>query len=200
MSESIIISIDESKKQIAGYMPHRAGEFQQESAKLANKSFDIALKKSQHHEVILMCGGSASGKTEFLSEYLSDFHGIIFDSTLPTIHGAEIKIKKIIKAKKKPIICAIFPDDLKRAFVAFLGRDRKFSDEYFYKTHSGSRHTLLWVIENYPEVEIRIYESSYEKNNLIFKEMIFHDPKERVEFLKKNQYTENDILNFVKTL
>lgn len=200
MPDPIIISIDESKKQIVGYAPHKAEEFQKESAKLANKSFDIALKKSLHHEVILMCGGSASGKTEFLSEYLSGFQGIIFDSTLPTIQGAEIKIKKIIKAKKKPIICAIFPDDIKRAFVAFLGRDRKFSDEYFYKTHSGSRSTLMWVTENHPGVDIRIYESSYEKNNLIFKEILFNNPKERIDFLMKNQYTGSDILNLVKAL
>lgn len=200
MPRPTIISIDESKKQISGYAPHRAEEFQKESAKLANKSFDSALKSSPHGEVILMCGGSASGKTEFLSEYLSSFQGIIFDSTLPTTQGAEIKIKKIIKSKKKPIICAIFPDDIKRAFIAFLGRDRKFSDEYFYKTHSGSRSTLLWVYENYPQVDIRIYESSYQKDALIFKEIIFHDGKERVEFLKNNQYTKNDILNLVKTL
>lgn len=200
MLRPTIISIDESKKQISGYAPNKAEEFHEESAKLANKSFDSALKSSSDGEVILMCGGSASGKTEFLSVYLNNFRGIIFDSTMPTTQGAEIKIKKIIKAKKKPIICAIFPDDIKRAFVAFLGRDRKFSDEYFYKTHSGSRSTLLWVLENYPQAEIRIYESSYQKDSLIFKEIIFQKEKERVEFLKKNQYTESDILNLVKAL
>lgn len=200
MSPPTIISIDESKKQISGYAPHKAEEFHKESAKLANKSFDSALKSSSDGEVILMCGGSASGKTEFLSVYLDNFQGIVFDSTLPTIQGAEIKLKKIIKAKKKPIVCAIFPDDIKRAFNAFLFRDRKFSDEHFYKTHSGSRKTLLWILENYPQVEIRIYESSYPKNSLIFKEIIFQNEKERVEFLKKNQYTEGDILNLVKDL
>ncbi len=200
MAGPIIISIDESKKQILGYTPHKAEDFQKESAQLANKNFDVALKRSFDDEVILMCGGSASGKTEFLSVYLSGFNGIIFDSTLPTIHGAEIKIRKIVKAKKKPIICAIFPDDIKRAFIAFLGRDRKFSDAYFYKTHSGSRSTLLWVLENHPEVEIRIYESSYQKGNLLFKEVIFSHEKERIEFLNNNQYTENDILNLIKSL
>lgn len=200
MFEPILISIDESKRQILGYAPERAEEFQKESAKLANKSFEKALKSSKWDEVILMCGGSASGKTEFLSEYLNDFEGIIFDGTLPTMQGAEIKIKEIKKAKKKPIICAVLPDDLKRAFIAFLGRDRKFSDEYFYKTHSGARKTLLEVAKTHPEVEIRIYESSYRGATLFFQKIVFNSSRELIEFLNKSQYTEDEILSLVQVI
>ena len=200
MFDPILISIDESKRQIVGYAPERAEEFQEESARLANKSFEKALKSSNWNEVILMSGGSASGKTEFLSEHLNEFEGIIFDGTLPTIKGAEIKIKEIKKAKKKPIICAVLPDDLKRAFVAFLGRDRKFSDEYFYKTHSGARNTLLQIARTHPEVEIRIYESSYRGATLFFQKIVFRSSQELIEFLEKSQYTEDEILNLVKIL
>ncbi|MDE2024935.1 MAG: DUF2188 domain-containing protein [Patescibacteria group bacterium] len=62
-----------------------------------------------------------------------------------------------MNAKKTPIIYTVIPDDLKRAFVAFLNRDRKFSDTHFYKTHSGSRKTLLWIAQNNPAVRAYIY-------------------------------------------
>lgn len=200
MSFPIIISIDESKKKVSGYSPSSADKFHSQSAKLANKDFDQALKESNCSDVILMCGGSASGKTEFLSVYLGDFHGIIFDSTLPTIEGAEIKIKRIRKAGKTPFIYAVLPDDIKRAFIAFLGRDRKFSDEHFYRTHSGSRMTLLSLVKGHIDLEVKIFESSYVKNNLIYKEILFSNRKELIEFLENNQYTEDQVLNIVKTI
>ena len=72
--------------------------------------------------------------------------------------SADIKLKKIQEAGRLPIIYAVIPDDLKRAFIAFLNRDRKFSDTHFYKTHSGSRKTLLWIAKNYPKYEELIKE------------------------------------------
>lgn len=84
----------------------------------------------------MLSGGSASGKTEFLSTQLVQKDYIILDATLATLTGAKIKIKKIIKTRNIPVIYAVIPDDLRRAFVAFLNRDRKFSDTHFYTTHS----------------------------------------------------------------
>lgn len=196
----VLISIDESKKDIPGYLPQDAEKFHALSAKLANKHFDKEIKRSKSSEVILMSGGSASGKTEFLAVYLADFDGLIFDSTLSTKHGAEIKINQIKKFKKKPIIYAIFPDDLKRAFLAFLHRDRKFSDSHFYRTHSGARKTLLEIAENYPEIDIQIHESSFVNNVITFKKLVFKSKKEQIEFLKSNQYTEAELLNLIKNL
>lgn len=197
----VLISSDEIKKNIKGYHPEKASQFHKKSAQLADKKFQKTIKDID--TIYLMCGGSASGKTEFLSEYLDDFEGIIFDGTLSTLEGAKIKIKKIQRAKKKPIICAVFPDDLKRAFDAFLHRDRKFDDEHFYRTHSGSRKTLLWIAQNYLDVEIRIYESSYSKDkykrksDIIFDQLIFKSRKQCIEFLKDFQYTEGQILKLV---
>ena len=53
------------------YSPEKANDFHYDSAKNANKKFDQELKqiKGQNKKVILMCGGSASGKTEFIAKF-----------------------------------------------------------------------------------------------------------------------------------
>ena len=150
---ALIISADEIKKQLPNYSPDKAESFHRESTKQADHLFTASLKESIYKQVILLSGGAASGKTEFLSTQLLQEDCIIFDATLSTSEGAKIKIKQILKAVKKPIIYAVIPDDLKRAFIAFLDRDRKFSDEHFYKTHSGSRKTLLWIASEYPDID-----------------------------------------------
>lgn len=66
------ISIDDQKKRIPGYKPKEAENFHRESAKSADELFAHALKRDPSTNVILPCGGSASGKTEFCSEYLTE--------------------------------------------------------------------------------------------------------------------------------
>lgn len=194
---ALIISADEIKKKLPYYSPAKAEAFHRQSAKLADKDFEIALKKHPQKEVILLCGGTASGKTEFLVTQLHRKQCIILDATLSTEEGARIKLKKIIKAKKKPIIYAVIPDDLKRAFIAFLNRDRKFSDTHFYKTHSGSRKTLLWIASNYPKVKINIVESSYTKDQLQFAKIEFNSRKQLIHYLINLQLTESDIITLI---
>lgn len=129
----LIISADEIKKKLPDYSPEKAESFHRESAKLADKNFEKALNENLFKEVILLCGGTASGKTEFLVTQLNRKRCVILDATLSTKEGAEIKLKKILKANKKAVIYAVIPDDLKRAFIAFLNRDRRFSDTHFIK-------------------------------------------------------------------
>ena len=195
---AIIISADEIKKEFPNYSPNKAEEFHRESARKADKLFDQALKDTCYKEVILLSGGTAAGKTEFLSTQLLQKDCIILDATLATVAGAEIKIKKIIKAEKIPIIYAVIPDDLRRAFVAFLSRDRKFSDTHFYKTHSGSRKALLWIVENYSTIELNIFESSYTPDErLQFVQMKFDNRQKLVDYLISKQLTENDIISYI---
>lgn len=114
---------------------------------------------------------------------LADRNAIIFDTTLPSVEGARSKIRKCLKLKKKVEVYAVIPDDLRRAFVAFLHRDRKFSDEHFYRTHSGSRKTLLWIATRHPEVTIHIIESSYTRaQELHFEEIEFENDTLRLVF------------------
>src|SRR3989338_9254923 len=131
---ALVISADEIKKQLPNYSPEKAEIFHEESARLADEQFEKEVDESDFNEVILLCGGSASGKSEFLYSKLINENYIIFDGTLSSIKRAEDKIKKIMKAKKKPVIYGVIPDDLRRAFDAFLGRDRKFRDSHFYRT------------------------------------------------------------------
>jgi hypothetical protein len=194
----MIISADIIKKRIKGYDPEKAEIFHRESARNADKELEEALKSEESKRVILMNGGSASGKTEFVSEYLFDFDGIIFDGTLSSPEGARVKIKKILKANKDVLIYSVVPDNLLRAFIAFLNRDRKFNDFHFYKTHSGSRQTLLWIAEKYPEIEMKIFESSYTKNqNMMFSEIEFDDKFQKFSYLESMQMTEKEIIKIV---
>ena len=64
---AIVIDIDECKKQIPGYTPTKATRYHTESVKLADKLFKEAISKKHPKKVILMCGGSASGKSELVS-------------------------------------------------------------------------------------------------------------------------------------
>jgi hypothetical protein len=153
------------------------------------------LKTNPCKEVILLCGGTASGKTEFLSTQLENQDCIILDATLSTELGAKIKLKKILQAKKIPVIYAVIPDDLNRAFIAFLNRDRKFSDIHFYKTHEGSRKALLWIALNYPNVQINIIESSYtQKQVLQFVQIEFENKQQMIDYLSGLQMSEDDII------
>lgn len=195
---AIVISADEIKKQLPNYSPDKAENFHHESAKHADKEFTSTLKSNEFEEVILLNGGSASGKTEFLSTHLINKKCIIFDATLSTELGAKNKIRQVIKAGKIPIIYTVIPDDLKKAFSAFLNRDRKFGDTHFYETHSGSRKTLLWIAKEYPGIEINIIESSYTgEGKLQFLHIQFDTRERLIDYLTSKQLTENDIISYI---
>lgn len=199
-----IISIDELKKALIGYSPEKADDFHAESAKLANRLFDQEIKKIKNKEVVLMCGGSASGKSEFIEKFFitEKFEGMIFDSTLSNVDGAKIKIKKIKKSGNIPIICFILPDDLRRCFAAFNKRDRKIPESRFYETHSGARKVALWATKEFFEIETLVYKNFYQPKNEIDDQLEFkkHDFKTRLEminFLKQIQFSEEEIKKLI---
>lgn len=196
-NRAYIISIDDFKKRIPGYNPAKAEEFHSQSAKIADKEFEKALKFSKYRRVILISGGSASGKTELIASQLFDEDAIIFDSTLSSEIGAKIKINKAQKAKKKIEVVAVIPDDLRRAFLAFLSRDRKFGQEHFLRTHSGSRKVLLWIAKNHPEVRMRIFISTYKSGNLKYLQPIYK-PDENIKILEDLQISEAEIEMIIK--
>lgn len=196
---ALIISADEVKKTLPNYSPDKAEYFHRESTTQANKLFTKSLKENESHKVILLSGGAASGKTEFLSTHLIDKDYIIFDSTLDTQERARIKIQQIKKAHKIGIVYVVIPDDLKRSFVAFLNRDRKFGEEHFYRTHSGSRKTILWIASEYPDIGINIIESSYTADGkLQFLKIEFSSRQRLINYLTSKQLTEGDIINLIK--
>ncbi len=98
-----------------------------------------------------------------------------------------------MKLKKQLTIYSVLPQNIKTAYLAFLHRDRKFSDEVFYQTHCGSRKVLLWIAKNYPHIEIKMFFSVFAKNSLKFVEI----KEDTVEFLTNNQYTEKQVIELV---
>jgi len=200
MSEALkVISIDEIKKAFPGYSPKKADQFHSESAKLANKLLGLQLKKIKGKQIVLMCGGSASGKSEFIEKFLisEKFEGVIFDSTLSNVSGTEIKIQRIKKSGNLITVCFILPDNLKRCFAAFNKRDRKIPEERFYETHSGARKVALWIAKECDEVEILVYQNFYRTNDIIFEEKIFKSRKEKISFLEKVQVSEKEIKELI---
>ena len=66
------------------------------------------------------------------------------------------------------------PEDFGVAFEAFLGRERKFPPEHFFRTHSSSRKTLLAIAEYFPDLAITVIDSSYDdEHSLSFTEIVF---------------------------
>jgi len=201
LSMAFIISADDIKKTLLGYVPEKSEFFHRESAKLADVQFAAALKDRPEKTVVLMAGGTASGKTEYVSAYLQKRRVIIFDGTLPTLEGAEIKIRKCLKAGKIVEVHLVLPASVLVAFIAFLNRDRKFSLEHFYRTHSSSRRTVLEIARAYPDIPVEIYVSDVDyvgsDSSMSFLHLAFDDRSELVEFLTKYQYTEQEIMKEV---
>jgi hypothetical protein len=191
------ISADELKKRLPGYTPSKSEAYHQESAKLADKQYAEAMKGHAEPLVILMAGGTASGKSEYVSVYLQNENAIVVDGTLPTFAGAKIKIRKAVKAQKRVAVHCVLPESFLVAYVAFLNRDRKFSDEHFFRTHSATRVTVLAIPEQFPNISITIIISSihYEKGiaNMSFREVSLPNHSALIEFLQQEQYTEEDI-------
>jgi hypothetical protein len=91
---ALIIDPDEFKKKILNYNPAQAEEFHKQSVKMANKAFEDGIKSGNYDSVIFMCGGSASGKTEYINTQLLNQNVIIVDSTLSSIESLQIKMRK----------------------------------------------------------------------------------------------------------
>lgn len=194
---AIIISADELKKTIPSYDPNESHLVHAQSAKMADALYAKIIKESDLKRVILLSGGAASGKTEFMSEYLIDEPCIIVDGTLPSLEGALIKSRSAQKHNKSVTIVAVWPADLQVAFAAFLQRDRKFPDEHFYRTHSQSRKALLEIARSDLEVEIKLYENQFQDNEITFYEYTFDSRAQLIEKLEQSQYTEQQIIDVI---
>ncbi|MES2971456.1 MAG: hypothetical protein V4702_03990 [Patescibacteria group bacterium] len=197
-----IISADELKKTLPGYSPDKSEAFHHESAKLADKLYAQAVRERTEPTVILMAGGTASGKSEYVSAYLQNEAAIVLDGTLPTTTGAKIKIKKARKAQKQINVHCVLPESFLVAYVAFLNRDRKFSTRHFFRTHSATRKTVLEVAEKFPDIAVTIIMSDVDfvgdGSTMSFRELTFPDRSSLIEFLHREQYTEDGIMQAMR--
>ncbi|MDO8650029.1 MAG: hypothetical protein Q7K33_01840 [Candidatus Berkelbacteria bacterium] len=194
---AIIISADDIKKSLDDYDPNKSHLVHRQSTQLADKLFAKTVKSSEYDTIVLISGGSASGKTEFVSEYLADQQSIIFDGTLPSFEGARIKADLARRYHKRVLIKAIWPRDIKIAFAAFLERERKYPDEFFYKTHSSSRKALLEIAQSSLNIPIDVYENVFTGKTLAFEQILFEDNKKFIDFIESHQYTEEELLRLI---
>ena len=192
-----VISSDTIKGTLPGYNPRLAGDLHDRSTELADQAYETALHNRPERTVILMSGGSASGKSEYVSVYLRRRRAIISDGTSSTFSRAKRKIEKALDAGKKVEVHAIWPNELLTAFIAFLNRERQFPVEHFYRTHSHSRKTLLEIARNFPNIPITLISSDYrptrEKQGMLFRQLIDRDREQLIEYITDNQYTEEEI-------
>jgi len=195
---SIIVEVDAYKKKIHGYDPQKASRYHIKSGKLADEAFKQALKDPKYKKVILMCGGSASGKSELVSSALMQKSAIVYDGTLSSVEGAKVKIRNSEKRKKKVYVYAVFPKDIAESFRAFLVRDRVVPVKVFIETHSSSRETLLWLLEQRIDIPVKIYESFVSKNKLQIKEFIFKSQLKLKHFVKNIQLSEEEVEKLIQ--
>ena len=123
---------------------------------MANNAFEDGIKSGNYDSVILMCGGSASGKTEYINTQLLNRNVIIVDSTLSYIDSITIKLQKI-KNKMKIVVIFIRPASLLSCFTIFLNRKRLFHYSHFVRTHSGARQVFLHILENFTDIECKYF-------------------------------------------
>ncbi len=178
----MIIEVDDYKKKISGYIPDKSEEFHSESAKLADKDFIQQLKTGKYKRIIFMAGGTASGKTEYSTSYLTKKDQLVYDGTLKNYEGFKIKlqnIKRYSKHEAKVKVVLIIPFDWVKAFEVFLNRDRKMNTITFFETQIKSKLTVVKILRE-TKTKVEIYTSYYEegKNRLGYK---------RVKILSRNK-------------
>lgn len=196
---ALVINCDTIKESLDGYNPAEAEKFHTTSAKQADKEYEIAIKnakKNEYESVIFLCGGSASGKTEFVDSHLKELNAIILDSTFSSKEGAKNKIRPAKKKNLKISVYFIQPASLIASYQTFLGRDRQFPVEYFIKTHIGARKTALLLLEEYPEIQFNyIINQSFDQR--IRFESLLLEPKDMIEILVTEQLTEDEITEII---
>lgn len=145
----MIIEVDEYKKKVKGYDANRSEDFHLESSKLADRDFIENLKSRKYKKIILMAGGTASGKTEFAKSYLINKNQLVYDGTLKSYNGFKVKRDKISNYDKNRStfkVILIIPYDWRKAFEAFLGRERKMKPEIFFNTQIQSKRTVAKIL------------------------------------------------------
>lgn len=196
--KSLIIEVDVYKTRVPGYDPKKSWSYHKQSAKLADVAFKQALENIQYKKVVLMCGGSASGKSEFVSSNLINKGVIVYDGTLSSVEGAKVKIRNSKRKRKKVEINAIIPDNITEVFRAFLTRDRVIPIDVFIETHSRCRSTLLWILKHQRDIDVKIYESSAKEDKLQMDELIFKTQNEMIKYVKLVQISKQEIKKLIQ--
>lgn len=186
----MIIEVDEYKKKIVNYDPKRSEDFHKESANMADEFFTNELKSKKYRNVILMAGGTASGKTEYATEYIINKKTLVYDGTLKDFKGYAIKLQRIkrhAKITKNIKIILIIPINIKKSFSAFLGRERKMNNKIFFETQIKSKLTIAKILRE-ENTKVEIFFSDHEEGKTKLKYIRFNmksGRKNAADFMEK---------------
>jgi hypothetical protein len=193
---ALLIDIDKYKEKLSGYRPENAEDYHIVSANLADTDFDEAVKSRLYDKVYFLCGGSAVGKSEFVSSYLIKDEVLIFDSTFSSHTGVKAKLSK---TKKYEItVFFIQPKNLLSCFLSFKGRKRQFDHKHFVRTHAGSREMALFILQKYKHVNVRCFVSELDFYQKMSYEEIIVEREGLIQSLKNNQLTKEIISSIIK--
>jgi adenosyl cobinamide kinase/adenosyl cobinamide phosphate guanylyltransferase len=163
----MIIEVDKYKDVVDGYDASRSEDFHIQSAKLADGEFKKCLQSKKYKRIIFMAGGTASGKTEYSTSFLTHKDQLVYDGTLKEFDGFKIKLQKIQKYdknKSKVKVVLIIPFDWVVAFEAFLKRERKMKMYTFFDTQINSKLTVAKILKD-TKYRVEIYVSKYDEKN-----------------------------------
>lgn len=146
----------------AGYTGTNSNAFHEPARALREEYFArrlAAAKAAGLDEVLVMAGGSASGKTSFLSKLEdAEQYGVVLDATLANPKSAQKLLKSISDQAFKARIVYVFRDPVEAARSAIsrtarTGRIVNATEHV--NMHEGSRNTVVSLIENpIPGVEV----------------------------------------------
>lgn len=157
-----VIDPDGIMKSFPDYTADKAGELHGASSVLAMKAYQQALTSDTTGIVRFTAGGSGSGKSEILVDYMKETPGIIYDGTFAKLAKAEQMIEDALKAGKKVEVHAVYVN-FRDAYLFALGRkDRPLSDDVIVSTHYGFRQTIPALLKKYMDNDKVSF--SYEEN------------------------------------
>ena len=199
------ISVDKLRSffEPVGYDGTNSAAFQEPSSALAKILEDRVLDKGKSegkNEVLIMAGGSGSGKTSTLNQFGSDKEafGAVMDSNLSSVSSAESKINKVLDRGMVADVNYILKDPVSSWFDGVLGRAIRGSDfrvvpaDVHVNNHRGSYETIIKMAEKFKgdsRVKFTFYDNNLGKGKA---------EKITLEDLKNRGYNKSDIEETIK--
>lgn len=175
-----IVSGDEAKFIIPEFAPDKSVPYHEPASGFAKNHYKnlLADPATQGEPVMIMAGGSGSGKTSALRDVMSqegkhlDGYAAVVDTNLTTLEGANSRIQAALETGRPVEINYVYRDPTDAFVNGVVPRaartGRVVTDQIHADTHSGSLNTVLQLSEIYkdnPNVHINVIDNSLGKGN-----------------------------------
>lgn len=197
-----VISADKLKDINQDYNPANAQKYSQQAV----AQFDEKLKTESNPVVRFSGGIPGAGKSDFLIPKLIEGHnGIVFDTTLTNYDAVMKLVQKTVDAGKKPELYYNIQDPLRAwQYASKRGIDtgRVVDSGYFATKASELKPTLLKLLNDHPDIEIRVKDL----RNVFTKEDAINAPildsvnnrKEVIDIANSLEYNKDTIASQIK--